>query len=239
MEMENYLETASGINQLGNEVENFVLSELITGDEYMIDCFSSNGSHYIATIQKYQKENVNGFPKYLSCEVEYNQNKLEKITKYVNDVLNATEFKNGFSHLECFYTKDGEVILIEINPRISGMQGLCHIIANNSGQLSQIDIMLSEIFAINVSNVKQSSFAKMLWLYNGGHNVMPNLNEYNLSAYGVCYLSQLIKPGAMSNAVICSAADAAAVVIVSARSETELLQCIDFIRNLDESSWKF
>lgn len=238
-ELDVYLETASNINSLGHHVENFVLSELVNGDEYMIDCFSNNGSHHIATIQKYQKENLNGFPKYLSCEVESDQNKLEKITKYVCDVLNATEFNNGFSHIECFYTKDAEVKLIEINPRISGMQGFCHILANNSGQLSQIDIMLSEIFSINTSDVKHSSFAKMLFLYNGGHNIMPNLDAYDLSEYGVCSLIQLIKPGAMSNAIISSASDAAAVVIVSAISEDQLLQRIDLIRKLDDNNWKF
>ena len=221
----------------GEAIEEFILAELISGEEYLIDSFSINGHHHIASIQKYDKEIVGGFPKYLSWEVERDQLKLVRISDYVREVLNVTGFKNGFSHIECFYTPEEDVRLIEINPRISGAKGFSHRIANASGQASQIDIMLEQIFAVRVPMSSCEQEARMLVLYNGGANVMPYLQQMNLAAYGVTAVEQLIPPGKCSKATIKSLTDAAAFAIVVADTAAELVARADLIQELDGNAW--
>lgn len=227
-----------GTNIIGSTVTEFILSEFVTGEEYLIDTFSVNGEHHIATIQKYNKQLINGFPKYISWEVEHDIDKLEKISHYVKNILNATNFKNGFAHIECFYTECNDVVLIEINPRISGAKGCMHLTANASGNLSQIDIMLSKIFDVHTPIIMNDKYVRVVLLYNGGYNLMPDLNKKGLLYSGVVYVAQNIQPGCFSHEIVTSLADAAGFVIVEAGTLEQLEERVSLIQDLDNLAWR-
>lgn len=223
--------------ETGSIVRDYILAEKIEGDEYLIDTFSLNGEHFIATIQKYNKEIINGFPQCFGCKVEEDSYRIEKISQYVKDVLNSTEFNNGFAHVECFYTESNDVVLIEVNPRISGAAGMCHKLSKYSGGYSQIDIMLNKVFNIELTRTN-NTFAEAILLYNGGVNIVPNLNNMNLNKYGVVEIYQFIHAGQMSNQSVGKVGDAMAIIIVVGSSRTELTTNITRIRQLDNSSWR-
>lgn len=232
-----YFENKEFTLNTGYDILEYIVAEKLDGEEYLIDTFSVNGEHHISTIQKYEKQIISGFPKYISFKVETNQVKIRKISKYVTDVLNATEFKNGFAHIECFYTKSAEVILVEINPRISGARGSCHKVANYSGQQSQIDIMVSLIFGNLKNIISYDKFAIAIFLYNGGRNIMLDLNKLPLDKYGVVSVVQFIPDGQFSNEFISKVNDAAALMILIADTETELEVRTSLIQKMDDKSW--
>lgn len=233
-----YFENKEFTLNTGYDILEYIVAEKLDGEEYLIDTFSVNGEHYISTIQKYEKQVINGFPRYISFKVETNQIKIEKISKYVIDVLNATEFKNGFAHIECFYTKSDEVVLVEINPRISGARGSCHKVAHYSGQQSQIDIMVSLIFGNLKNIIFYDKFAIAIFLYNGGRNIMLDLNKLPLDKYGVVSVVQFIPEGQFSSEFISKVNDAAALMILIADTEKELEERTSLIQKMDDKSWE-
>lgn len=236
-DLEKYFKENNLILNTGSIISEYILAEKIVGEEYLIDTFSIDGEHYIATIQKYEKEVINGFPKCVNCIVESDNEKCEKISNYVKNVLTATGFKNGFAHVECFYTSDNKVVLVEINPRISGAKGLCHDLANYCGQQNQIEIFLDKIFMIPLPKHLINP-AKVVFLYNGGENLMPDLTAIDLVKYGVVEVRQFVSAGTYSNANVEKVRDAAAVVIVVSENEQELNHNIAKIKKMDDLAWK-
>lgn len=237
-ELIEYFEEKNFTLNIGANISEYILANKLEGDEYLIDTFSIKGQHHVATIQKYEKRVVDGHPKVISCSVELDQSRCERISEYVKEVLNATNFNNGVAHLECFYTNDNKVILIEINPRISGAKALSHKLNNFVGKNNQIDILLQEVFAVFNNNDIHDKYATMLFLYNGGKNLMPDLHNLNLQKYGIVAIEQLIPAGEFSNEDICKVNDAAAIVILVANSIEELNNNRALVEQSDGLAWK-
>jgi len=115
----------------------FLLSEYVDGRECFIDTFSYRGSHYISSIQAYSKVSCNGSPVYRSCEIVTDRNISAMLADYVRAVLDSVGLTNGFAHTEVFVKDDGEPVLIEVNPRISGGSGWVNRLAETEGLLPQ------------------------------------------------------------------------------------------------------
>lgn len=237
-ELEHYFTntTQSIVSDFGEDISSYIIAEKVEGDEYLIDTFSINGEHHISTIQKYNKRNIGGFDRAISAEVECDLERIKLISDYVKQVLDATEFRNGFAHIECFYNHNNTV-LIEINPRVSGAKGMVHMVAKHFGQQTQLEIMFNKVFNLVIDNTNSKKFARSLVLYNGGANIMPDLNSLSLEKYGIEFVNQLIPTGQMSNFNITKLGDAAAFVIVSATSRNELEQRINDIIKIDNHGW--
>jgi biotin carboxylase len=102
------------------ENEQILLEEYLTGPQYLIEAFVHNGKvHIIAIIEQeitfLQRFIVTGY----CLLAEINHRLYDKIFEAVNSILQAFQMKNGAFHLEMRLVQ-GELKLIEINPRISG-----------------------------------------------------------------------------------------------------------------------
>lgn len=80
------------------------LQEFLDGDEYIVDCISSNGKHIVVAIWTQGKRR----------DLPWNPTSI--ITTH-----NNLGFKHGISHNELMFTERGP-ILIEINARMHGVQ---------------------------------------------------------------------------------------------------------------------
>lgn len=233
-----YFEDSTFISNVGNDILEYIIADKVEGEEYLIDTFSINGKHYISVIHKYKKVIINNHPVCVSCAIETDPVKCEKISQYIINTLNATKFNNGVAHIECFYTENDDVVLVEINPRISGAKGSCLILTNYSGRLNQIDIMLNKVFCISTNSVVYDNFATQLILYNGGRNIVPDFRTLNLEKYGVVLIEQIIPAGNFSNESISKLADAAAIAVITAGSVEILERNIELIQEMDNSGWR-
>ncbi|KAB8028623.1 ATP-grasp domain-containing protein [Fluviispira multicolorata] len=101
---------------------NLLLEEFKLGRVVSVESFTNNGKHHILGVTNrlmgshpYFVELGYAFP----CHYENTlQTKLEEYTKYI---LDKTEYKFGFSHIEYILGQD-EVYLVEINARLGGAQ---------------------------------------------------------------------------------------------------------------------
>jgi len=219
--------------------EDFLFAEFVDGEEYLVDSFSINGVHHIASIQKYNKKLIDGLPIYVSWDVILDRQISHKVNSYINEVLTATGFNNGFAHTELFLTKDNVVKLIEINPRISGASGLAHRLARLNGLPSQIDLMAQYVFNLPVlSNSSLYKFSRVVILFNKGGHVMPNLQDKLVNIAGIEYIHQIIAPGDYSAIDVKNLTDAAGMIIVGGNTEKELEDVSKQVLDLDYNNWR-
>lgn len=115
----------------------FLLSEYVEGRECFVDTFSYRGQHYISSIQAYTKQSIDNVPMYRSCEVIADRDITDRLADYVRAILDSVGLANGFAHTEIFIKDDGEPVLIEVNPRISGVSGWINRLAEAEGLTSQ------------------------------------------------------------------------------------------------------
>lgn len=165
-------------NQSLDNKDKFLIAEYIEGDEYIVDTFSYLGNHIVSSIQRSYKTIDNMVPTCAYTDIVKDIDIINKITKYINNVLTTVEFDNGFAHTEVFITKTGDVKLIEINPRISGASGYVNILAQLNGNLSQTDLLLKYVFDIDVmkNNIEDVVFRRVT-LFNKSNGSLNQLEE--------------------------------------------------------------
>ncbi|MDR0217434.1 MAG: ATP-grasp domain-containing protein [Enterobacteriaceae bacterium] len=126
--------------RVNKEYPDYLIQELLIGDEYFVDTFSVSGEHFISSVQQYKKTIKNNTPIPQYNEIVTDPYLYEECVRYVIQCLDACGLKNGFSHTEVFLTQKG-FKLIEINNRISGASGMPNKMANYVGLNSQPDLL--------------------------------------------------------------------------------------------------
>ncbi len=119
----------------------YVVQDYIEGEEYVVDTFSVDGAHYVASVQRYKKENIGGKPVYRYCEVLRNEEEWKLFEDFANKMLDALSLRNGFAHSEIMYSPRTGMKLIELNNRISGCKGAFNACAQEIGLKSQTDLL--------------------------------------------------------------------------------------------------
>ena len=169
-----YDEIKSNIQQsttsfVGSNLDEFIIQELISGKEVFVDVFSSNGQHYISSVQTITKKSINGTPTYRYQHIIKDTQIWNNAVLFVKQSLDVCGFKNGFTHTELFCLSDGTFRLIEINPRISGSSGFCNKLAQISGLPTQIDLLnnyLNNLPLIEGTSDMVNCYFYLLYLYN-------------------------------------------------------------------------
>ena len=104
--------------------DQFLLEELLIGEEYIIDMVAWNSKFHLIGIYYADKE-VHGA--YKICRhrefLPHDHPIAKQLFEYCSTVLNNLDVQYGMMHLECMVTKDGP-LLIELNPRVSGVSGV-------------------------------------------------------------------------------------------------------------------
>lgn len=219
IELEQYLSKTKLANvnlfRSQEDKDKYLLCEFVAGDEYLIDVFSHSGVHEVATVQSYSRELVDGAARCITLDAVSDKAIITKISEYISNVLDATGFKHGFSHNELFITPTGEMKLIEINPRISGLKGMASQIARLSSGHDQIDLFLQKIFNISLNpNIKYSNVTCYV-LYNEGSRTTPDYTTVFANYPAVVNISQSVLPGSISVQKVASLVDSTAAVLVA------------------------
>lgn len=91
--------------------DKFIVQKYIDGDEYTIDCLVGMGNQFIFCVprKRLQATNVS-----LIGEIDMR----EDLIDFTKDIVNKIKFK-GPINIQCII-RDGEIYLIEINPRLAG-----------------------------------------------------------------------------------------------------------------------
>lgn len=101
--------------------DEIMIEEYIDGQEISVETISFEGQHYI--IQITDKEN-SGAPHFVELShhqpSQIDRSVRDKLNRIVPAMLDAVEFLNGAAHIEMKVGNNGDVYLIEINPRGGG-----------------------------------------------------------------------------------------------------------------------
>lgn len=120
----------------------FLVQEVVHGDEYYVDFSSYGGEHRLSAVGKLEKELVEGSFEYLYADnVSLEGDDMLRIIDYAKLCLEALGVTNGFSHVEITDTPNG-FRLIELNPRLSGSDGYHNIMAKRRYDEDQIDLYI-------------------------------------------------------------------------------------------------
>ena len=163
--------------------DEIVVQELAVGDEYFVDSYSFDKIHYFSSVFKYKKHVSDGNIIMRYKDIIFDESIVAiEAKKYVQQCLDALDVRYGFSHTELILTKDG-FKLVEVNPRISGGQGMANFISKLKYNIDQFDIF-SQIH-LNKYLIKNS--------YNFKYYRCVNLyNYYDYDSFDIDLLHSLL-----------------------------------------------
>lgn len=216
----------------------FIISEYIEGNEYIVDSYSQNGMHYISSVYKYNKKIINDIPMYRSLEIIYpTSSQWNELIDYIKQCLTVLGLNNGFAHSELFLTNEGPV-LIEVNPRISGLKGYINELARLGGFPTQTELLAYGVFNIISSRLSKAPMHfVMLQLFHFSYLPLPDIAQ-KLQKYSVVKdVKLLTEIGYIHPKMPESLIDIVAIVICGSQDEYELQQQIAQILAQDESGW--
>ena len=225
-------------SNLKNDIYDFLICDFIDGDEFMIDTFSVNGEHYISSIQHNVKKEINGllFCRYTDCVENIKIKNI--ITNYVKTSLTALGFNNGFAHTEVFVNAKQCPVLIEVNPRVSGIKGIVNYMANLNGEYSQVELLLQHIFNITIKKPKKIiRYSRLLYIFNLSLNPLPNLKNKLAKFEIVLEVVYLKEAGYIRDNMPENLCDVLAFVICGADNKGKLDLETEQILKLDEYGW--
>ncbi|PEM18978.1 lyase family protein [Bacillus wiedmannii] len=125
----------------GKDKDEYLIQEYFSGEEFSVEVVSLEGTHFvISMIKKYLDDETSfvevghDFPASLPNETE------QRIHSIVDKALSLVGYKNGFSHIELRVNEDGDIKIIEINPRLAG--GMIPVLIENCTSLNLVDLAL-------------------------------------------------------------------------------------------------
>lgn len=135
----------------------FICEEYITGREVSVESLSFHGKHYVIQITD---KITSGSPHFVELghlqPTNLRNEIVEKIHKAISYILNAVDFTNGAAHTEMKITEDGEIYLIEINPRGGGdmiSNRLVEMSTNCDFVSEMINVALNRFLFKSVNNI--------------------------------------------------------------------------------------
>jgi biotin carboxylase len=218
----------------------FVLSEFIDATEYFVDTFSHAGAHYFSSIQRYRKEVIDGHPMLRYNEVETDALVVGRVAEYVRGVLDAIGLDNGFAHTELFVGPDGQPLLIEVNPRVSGGSGTPNQATAMEGLLSQPDLLR----AVAYDGVEPPAYSppehprvRVLCLFHFSTSPLPDLRARLEAFETVRSVLLLHEPGYVHPEAPTSLVDAVAIAICQDDDPDHLADETERILERDRQGW--
>ena len=218
----------------------FLLSEFVEGTEYFVDTFSLRGMHFFSSIQRYSKSRADGRPMMRYFEVETDKGIASRIADYVRAVLDSIQLCNGFTHTEVFLREDGEVVLIEVNARVSGGSGVGNQVATLDGLPSQPALLQAVLYGgrDDITYVPPTlARARALWLFHYSESPLPDLTSRLADVPAVRDVLHLRPPGWIRAEPPESIVDLVALVILYSEDSGELHEVSEYILEQDRRGW--
>lgn len=134
--------------------ENAIVEQFVVGKEYSVESLSYHSRHYVVQITD---KTSDGAPHFVELghhqPADISDDCRNKLTAAAIDVLTAVDYTNGASHIEFKVTEDGEIFLIDLNPRGGGDYISTHLI-----QLSTNCDYSKEIINISLDRFDENAY---------------------------------------------------------------------------------
>ena len=218
--------------------QEFLLEELLIGKEFIIDMVAWDSKFYLIGIYYAQKEL---FGAHKICRhrefLKHDDPVALALFEYCSKVLQSLDVKYGMMHVECMYTENGPV-LIELNPRVSGVSGILNYFAEALIGYDQGTLLLQLLNSSeNVVVQPRPSFAKygvVFYLQNFGFSYHEINEEFFKSVPS--YLRHLVKiPQQVEKKSPTNLLDTVAFVILVGDSEHQVMNDLNHLKSLENS----
>ena len=137
-----------------------LIEEYAQGEEVSVECISFQGVHHVIQITD---KHSSGAPHFVELghhqPSDFPEDIQDKIRRVVPQILTAVGYISGASHIELKITPDGEICLIEINPRGGGDEISSRLVFLSTGYDyigAMIDVAIGD-FSEPIMGVKQCS----------------------------------------------------------------------------------
>ena len=112
-----------------HEHENALAEQFIVGKEYSVESLSYHGRHYMVQVTEKMSD---GAPHFVELghhqPADISEQTRKDVERAIYDILSAVGYTNGASHVELKITPDGDIYLIDINPRGGGDYISTHLV---------------------------------------------------------------------------------------------------------------
>ena len=160
-EVQKHLENLKELKDpYGKKLEaDIIIQEKIEGSEYFADSVSWQGKHYISSIFKYEKVNIEGLLIYRYADYIRPQQDVWKLSyDYIQKVLDILQLQFGFGHTEFILRDNKQPFLMELNPRLSGLGGTANFVLKMIGRDDASELYLDLLSGNPVAEKRAQEF---------------------------------------------------------------------------------
>lgn len=145
------------------ENEDALVEQFIIGKEYSVESLSFHSRHYVVQVTEKMSD---GAPHFVELghhqPADISEECRNRIVVAVRDILTAVGYTNGASHIELKVTEQGDIYLIDLNPRGGG-----DYISTDLVQLSTNCDFTKEIINIALDRYDSSNYPYKNIAYSG------------------------------------------------------------------------
>lgn len=155
----------NSVDNTGNLVKEVVIEPYYVGIEYSVCVVSSGGKHNIIAVCEYEESIENGIKNLRYTKVlkpEHNIYLL--LSQFSRKILDTLGFKVGQFLIEAINTEEG-LKLIEVNCRVSGLDGILDVLLSEVQGVSQKELA-AKIDLENHFEAKEMQFGRVMFLNN-------------------------------------------------------------------------
>lgn len=122
----------------GNVVSEVVAEELLRGPEYSVCTITSQGQHVVSAVFTYEEYMIEGVKFARSVELVAPESApAAAAIEYATAILDAIGYEQGQAYVELILTDKGPR-LVELNPRVAGLNGVLDVISELCTGQSQV-----------------------------------------------------------------------------------------------------
>ena len=151
------------LNANYNNNEDALVEQFVVGKEYSVETLSFHSKHYVVQVTEKISD---GPPHFVELghhqPADISEECRERFCVAVRDILSAVGFTNGASHIELKVTKEGDIYLIDLNPRGGGDYISTHLV-----RLSTNCDFCKEIINIALNQYDESNYPYKNIAYSG------------------------------------------------------------------------
>ena len=143
--------------------EDALVEQFVVGKEYSVETLSFHSQHYVVQVTEKVSD---GAPHFVELghhqPADISDECRERICVAIRDILTAVGFTDGASHIELKVTEQGDIYLIDLNPRGGGDYISTHLV-----QLSTNCDFIKEIINIALDRYDTSGYPYKHVAYSG------------------------------------------------------------------------
>ncbi|RUR15411.1 ATP-grasp domain-containing protein [Legionella sp. km535] len=216
--------------------DEFLVEELLIGDEYIIDMVAWDSKFYLIGIYYAEKELYNSHKVCRHREFLAHDDPIAiELFEYCSKVLTNLDVQYGMMHLECMHTKDGP-ILIELNPRVSGVSGVLNYFSEALIGYDQASLFIEKLEDQEATNKIEpvvKNYGVVFYLQNFGYKY-DKVNEQLFKSVP-SYLRHIVKiPCQPEKSYPKNLLDTVAFVILVNDSEETVRRDLEELKSLEE-----